>query len=183
MLFRFILMLASICPGLAATTADPIGEETAQIQLQSVLKEVPVSSVNENTLVILKPDCMSRKLYGAVIDRIQQTGLEMIACKMMKLSTTILNEHYSHLVDRPFFPEIVEFMQEYPMLVLVFHGTDGVKKVQDLLGPTDSKQAAAGTIRGDFGTDNMKNIAHASDSADSAQKEVKRFFSDAELFP
>lgn len=154
----------------------------AEIPLPNDANIVAVNPMIENTLVILKPDCMERKLSGAVIDRIQQAGLEIVACKMIKLQLELLNDHYAHLVNLPFFPEVVEFMSARPVILLVLQGNDGIKKVRDLLGPTDSAQAPKGTIRGDFGQDKMRNIAHASDSAESAQKEIRRFFDGLELY-
>jgi nucleoside-diphosphate kinase len=159
-----------------------ISAKNIEILLQNKSNIVAVSPMIENTLVILKPDCMEKKLSGQVIDRIQQAGLDIVACKMMILKSELLNDHYSHLVTLPFFPEVLKFMSSSPVIVLVLQGNDSIKKVRDLLGPTDSTQAPKGTIRGDFGKDKMENIAHASDSAESAQKEIKRFFSESELF-
>lgn len=100
---------------------------------------------------------------------------------MTSLTTPLLTEHYSHLKDRPFFPEIVEFMQSSPILAVILQGDGAITKVRELLGPTDSKKAAAGTIRGDFGTDSMRNIAHASDSPENAEIEILRFFKRDEI--
>jgi len=100
----------------------------------------------------------------------------MIASKMIQLDEALLNEHYSHVADLPFFPEIAEFMSSRPVLALVLEGDEVIQGVRDLLGPTDSTTAPAGTIRGDLGTDRMKNVAHASDSPESALVEINRFF-------
>ncbi|MDR2735741.1 MAG: nucleoside-diphosphate kinase [Puniceicoccales bacterium] len=156
--------------------------KSSEILLPNTINTVAIDPVIENTLMILKPDCMEKKLSGKVIDRVQQVGLDIVACKMMALGSDILKDHYSHLASLPFFPEILSFMGSCPVIVLVLRGLDGIKKLRDLLGPTDSAQAPKGTIRGDFGQDKMRNIAHASDSAESAQKEIKRFFSESELF-
>jgi nucleoside-diphosphate kinase len=101
---------------------------------------------------------------------------------MMHLSQDILKEHYAHVADRPFFPEIVSFMQRSPVVALALSGENAISRVRDLLGPTDSKKAPAGTIRGDFGTDMMVNMCHASDSPEAAEAEVKRFFAPGEVF-
>ncbi|UPA28456.1 MAG: nucleoside-diphosphate kinase [Verrucomicrobiota bacterium] len=136
----------------------------------------------ETTFVILKPDCMEKRLQGEVIRRLNERQFDIVACKMERLSEDILREHYAHLVDKPFFPEIVEFMRSRPVVFLAIRGENAIETVRDLLGPTDSTAAPKGTIRRDFGTDKMRNIAHASDSADSAQQELRRFFKPEELF-
>ncbi|MDR1590499.1 MAG: nucleoside-diphosphate kinase [Puniceicoccales bacterium] len=136
----------------------------------------------ETTLIILKPDCMEKGLAGEVIGRFCKEKFEIIGCKMMTLSENILKEHYAHLLSLPFFPEILAFMRSKPVLVIAFRGEGIIGKVRDLLGPTDSTLAPKGTIRGDWGTDKMCNIAHASDTEESAQKELKRFFTSDELF-
>ena len=94
----------------------------------------------------------------------------------MQLSDEILAEHYSHVADKPFFPSIAEFMQSAPVIAIVLEGDDVVSKVRGMLGPTNSKEADAGTIRGDFGEDMMVNVCHASDSPENGEIEVKRFF-------
>jgi nucleoside-diphosphate kinase len=130
----------------------------------------------EKSLIILKPDCMQRRLVGQVISRLENAGLRPTLCKIMNLDDDLLREHYAHLVHLPFFSEIVEFMSSIPVMVMVFEGENAVARVRNILGPTDSQRAPAGTIRGDFGLDKMRNIAHASDSKDSAEQEMARFF-------
>ncbi len=130
----------------------------------------------ERTLILCKPDCVSRNLVGTVLDRFERAGLRIAATKMLRLTPALLTEHYSHLADRPFFPEIVAFMQSQPVVAVILSGDDAVVKVRELLGPTDSRKAPKGTLRGDFGTGSMENIAHASDSVENAELEVKRFF-------
>ena len=125
---------------------------------------------------------MEKSLSGDVIARIEKVELQLTAAKMIHLTSASLGEHYSHLADRPFFPEIVSFMKSCPVLVLVFEGVGAVAKVRDLLGPTDSRKAPKGTLRGDYGTDSMRNIAHASDSVENGRIEVKRFFLLQEVF-
>ncbi|MCB1064987.1 MAG: nucleoside-diphosphate kinase [Verrucomicrobiae bacterium] len=136
----------------------------------------------ERSLILLKPDCVQKKLCGEVIKRFEDAGFTIRGTKMMRLSDEILKEHYSHIADRPFFPEIQAFMQSAPVIGLVLEGDDVVAKVRDMLGPTNSKEAAAGTIRGDFGGDMMVNVCHASDSPENGEIEVKRFFSADEVF-
>jgi nucleoside-diphosphate kinase len=136
----------------------------------------------ETTLVLLKPDCVAQKHCGEVITRFEQAGLDIVGCKMLLLSEEVLAEHYAHIADRPFYPELRSFMQQSPVIALALNGEGAVKLVRDLMGPTDSRKAAKGTIRGDLGKDAMKNVIHGSDSPENAAIEVKRFFSDSELF-
>jgi nucleoside-diphosphate kinase len=138
--------------------------------------------MSETTVILLKPDCCEKNLAGEVSDRFQKAGLSIRACKMIRLSDDLLKEHYSHLADLPFFPEIVEFMQSTPVIAMALSGDDAIAKVRSLLGPTDSQAAEKGTIRGDLGTDKMRNIAHASDTPENAAAEIKRFFGADELF-
>ena len=135
----------------------------------------------ERTLILCKPDCMEKNLAGEVLGRFQKAGLQLVAAKMLRLTPALLNEHYAHLADKPFFPEIVSFMSSRPVLALILEGDQAVTRVRDLLGPTDSRKAPAGSIRGDLGTSNMLNIAHASDSVENATIEVKRFFRSDEI--
>jgi len=130
----------------------------------------------EKTFVIFKPDCMGKHLAGTVLSRFEAAGFDVIGCKMARLSSALLREHYAHVASKPFYPEIEAFMSERPVIMVALQGQDIVQKVRDLLGPTDSRKAAKGTIRGDFGTDMMRNVVHASDSVENAQAELARFF-------
>ena len=136
---------------------------------------------NERSLILLKPDCLNGHHAGEVIGRFEKSGFEIRATRLISLSDGMLKEHYAHIADRPFFPEIVEFMSSRPVLALVLEGENAVQAIRDLLGPTDSTQAPAGTIRGDMGTTSMENICHASDSAENATIEVERFFDATEV--
>lgn len=135
----------------------------------------------EKTFVILKPDCMEKRLAGTVLARFEAAGFDVIGCKMGRLSAALLREHYAHVAAKPFYPEIEGFMQARPVIMVALQGENIVQRVRDLLGPTDSRKAAKGTIRGDFGTDMMKNVVHASDSVDNAKAELARFFKADEL--
>ena len=135
----------------------------------------------ERSLILLKPDCLDGNHTGEVIGRFEKAGFEIRATKLIALTDELLQEHYAHLADRPFFPEIVEFMSSRPVLAFVLEGENAVAAIRELLGPTDSTQAPAGTIRGDMGTTSMKNICHASDSVENAAIEVDRFFEPSEV--
>lgn len=136
----------------------------------------------ETTLILFKPDCIEKNLTGEVLKRYQDAGFTVRGIKMMQLGEDLLKEHYAHIADKPFFPEVQAFMQSTPVIALALSGEDVIGKVRDLLGPTDSTVAEQGTIRGDFGTDKQMNICHASDSPESAAAELQRFFADGELF-
>ena len=136
----------------------------------------------ETTLVLLKPDCMSKKHAGEVIGRFEGAGLEIIGCKMMQLDGAILREHYAHIADKPFFPEVEGFMSSAPVVALALRGEGVIAKVRELAGPTNSKEAPEGSIRGDLGEDVMHNIVHASDGLEAAADELKRFFNEGEVF-
>lgn len=136
----------------------------------------------QQSLIILKPSTVQRGLVGEVIDRFQKKGLLIAGIKMMTLSDEILREHYAHLVDRPFFPSLVRSMQATPVIVMCLRGVDVVEVVRGMIGATNSRKAAPGTIRGDFGMSGQENIVHASDSPENAEIEVKRFFKPEEIF-
>ena len=136
----------------------------------------------QKTFVIFKPDCMEKRLVGTVLSRFEAAGFDVVGCKMMQLTPALLREHYAHVADKPFYPEIEAFMSSRPVVALALRGDNIVQKVRDLLGPTDSRKAAKGTIRGDFGTEMMKNVVHASDSDENAALELKRFFKPEEIF-
>lgn len=125
---------------------------------------------------------MQKNIAGTVIQRFEQAGLTLAACKMIQLSEAILRDHYDFLTDKPFFPNILEYMQECPVLVLVLKGENAIANTRNLMGPTDSSIAPKGTIRGDFGKDKSRNVIHASDSPESASKEIARFFKAEEIF-
>ncbi|TSC80468.1 MAG: nucleoside-diphosphate kinase [Candidatus Peregrinibacteria bacterium Gr01-1014_25] len=150
-----------------------------------VLRTLPATFLPtmERTLILLKPDCIAKGLCGAVMSRFESAGFKIRGCKMLHLGKDLLRDHYAHIADKPFYPDVESFMGSTPVIALVLEGANSVAAVRDMLGPTDSRKAPKGTIRGDLGVDMMVNIAHASDSPETAQKEVARFFSDEELFP
>jgi nucleoside-diphosphate kinase len=144
--------------------------------------EYLIGDFMEKTVILLKPDCVQRGFCGEVIKRFEGAGLKIRATKMISLDKEILAEHYAHLASKPFFPEIEAFMTECPVIGLVLEGEKAIEKVRDLLGPTDSKAASKGTIRGDMGEDKMRNLVHASDTPENAAAEIKRFFKSEEIY-
>ncbi|MBL47587.1 MAG: nucleoside-diphosphate kinase [Roseibacillus sp.] len=141
---------------------------------------------SETTLILFKPDCVQKGLTGLVLDRYLKAGFRIRGLKMLEATDELLNEHYAHIASLPFFPEVQSFMKEAPIVALALEGEDAISRVRDILGPTDSSEAASGTIRGDFGAKDgdskMRNICHASDSPEAAAAELKRFFGEGEVF-
>lgn len=136
----------------------------------------------ERTLVLLKPDAIQRNLVGEIISRLEHKGLKLVGLKLIRLSSELLDEHYSHLVGRDFFPEIKAFMQLTPVIACCWEGTDSVSTVRQICGITKAREAAPGTIRGDLAMSVQANLIHCSDSLETASVEVKRFFKPEELF-
>jgi len=136
----------------------------------------------ETTLILLKPDCITKGHCGDVVQRFEKAGFRLCGMKMMRLNRNVLLDHYAHIAHKQFFPEVEQFMQSTPVIALALQADGVIEKVRELLGPTDSKKAAPGTIRGDFGVDVMVNVVHASDSQAAAKVELARFFQPGELF-
>jgi len=136
----------------------------------------------ERTLVLIKPDAVKRALIGRITNRFENKGLKVVGLKMMQLSDDVLNDHYGHLSDKPFFPRIKTFMRETPVIALCLEGVEAVDVVRGLCGVTNARDATPGTIRGDFGMSVQCNLVHASDSKETAKEEVPRFFARDELF-
>ena len=124
----------------------------------------------EKTYIMLKPDCVKRGLIGEVISRIERKGYKIVDAKMMNLDEAILKVHYAHLADKPFFPNIVEYMTSGPVLGMIIEGESAVQGMRIIMGAT------AGTIRGDFAHSTRENLIHGSDSPENAEIEIKRFF-------
>jgi len=136
----------------------------------------------ETSLVLFKPDAVEKRLVGPVLARFQAAGFRIRGIKMMRLDEATLHEHYAHITHLTVFPKIIDFMRQTPVVAVALEGENAIAAIRELLGPTDSKQAPPGTIRGDFGEDKMVNICHASDSPQAAAAELKRFFKDDEIF-
>lgn len=136
----------------------------------------------QKTLVILKPDTIQRGLIGNIISRFENKGLKIIAMKMMTLEEALLNEHYSHIAEEPFFPPMKRFMKSSPVVVMILEGLDAIMVVRKLVGSTNAREADIGTIRGDLSMSQQFNMIHASDSEENAKQERERFFLPHEIF-
>ena len=136
----------------------------------------------EKTLVLLKPCTLQRALVGEIITRFDRRGLRIAGIKMMQLTDEILDEHYGHLKEKSFFQILKDSMKSTPIIALCIEGIEAVQTVRLMAGATNGRYAAPGTIRGDYCVSNQQNIVHASDSLESAEVEVKRFFKPEEIF-
>jgi len=136
----------------------------------------------ERTLVLIKPDAIQRGLVGEIFSRFERKGLKLVGTKMMNLSSEILEEHYSHVSDRDFFPELNSFMKTTPVIACCWEGVDCVSTVRLLCGATKAREAEPGSVRGDYAMSNQANVIHASDSYETAVVEIERFFKPTELF-
>jgi len=135
----------------------------------------------ERTFAIIKPDAVKKKVAGQILARIEESGLDIIAMKKIQLSDQAAKGFYAVHKERPFFGDLVEFMTSGPVVALVLEGEGAIKKWRDLMGPTNSNEAPAGTMRGDFGTDIEQNATHGSDAPETARLEISYFFNASEI--
>ena len=136
----------------------------------------------EKTLVIIKPGAIQRELIGEVITRFERKGLQLCGIKMIQLTDEVLNEHYAHLAKKSFFQRIKDGMMITPVIVCCFKVINAAQIVHTMAGKTNGREAAQGTIRGDFSVSVQENIIHTSDSAENADAELNRFFRKEEIF-
>lgn len=132
--------------------------------------------MSERTLVLIKPDAVRRGLVGEILSRLERKGLRVDAMRLRTMDAALSDEHYAEHVDKPFYPPLKEFMTSGPLVALVASGDEAIAAVRALAGATDGRKAAAGTIRGDLSLSNRENLIHASDSPDSAKREIALWF-------
>lgn len=130
----------------------------------------------ERTYIMLKPDALKRGVAGEIISRIERKGYKIVEAKTMQLGEDILKEHYAHIADKPFFPELVDYMTSGPVLAMIVEGPDVVQGMRILMGATKWEEATPGTIRGDYAFCTTENLIHGSDSVENAEIEIRRFF-------
>lgn len=136
----------------------------------------------ELSLIIIKPDAIQRGLLGEIVGRFERKGLKIVGMKMIQLEDALLEAHYAHIADRPFFAGIKNFMKASPVVVLALSGINAVSATRILVGPTKGYEADAGSIRGDLSISGQSNVVHASDSVENGKIEVARFFDKSEIF-
>jgi nucleoside-diphosphate kinase len=135
----------------------------------------------EQTLVLLKPDCVQRRLVGTILQRFEQKGLRLVALKLVQASQQLAAQHYAVHNQRPFYPLLLQFLTSGPTVALVLEGREAVAVVRNLVGVTDGAKAPPGTIRGDYGISIQNNLIHASDSVDNGKNEIALWFMADEL--
>ncbi len=130
----------------------------------------------ERTYIMLKPDAIRRNLVGEIIGRIEKKGYKITNMKMFTLNDQILKEHYAHIADRPFFPEVCAYMTSGPVIGMIVEGENVIKGMRQMMGQTKYLDAPMGTIRGDYSCNDRENLIHGSDAPETAEIEIKRFF-------
>lgn len=135
----------------------------------------------ERSLILLKPDCVQRRLMGRIISRFEEKGLNIIAMKMMQVTPELAKQHYAEHVEKPFYPGLEKFITGAPVVAMVIEGLEAIRVVRDILGATSGLKAAAGTIRGDYSASRQMNLAHASDGPEAAARETELYFAANEL--
>lgn len=135
----------------------------------------------ERTLILLKPDCVQRRLVGEILGRFERKGLRLVALKLLQADRGLAERHYDVHKERPFFPSLVQFLTSGPTLALVLEGREAIVVARNLIGATDGTKAPPGTIRGDYALSVQNNLVHGSDSVDNAKTEIALWFTEKEL--
>jgi len=135
----------------------------------------------ERTFILLKPDCVQRRLMGCVLARFEEKGLNFVAMKMLRITPDLAKQHYAEHVEKAWYPTLENFITGGPVVAAVVEGLQAIRVVRDMLGATNGLQAAPGTIRGDFSSSQQMNLVHGSDGPESAAREIALYFSDDEL--
>ena len=135
----------------------------------------------ERTLILIKPDAVQRRLIGRVISRIEDKGLSIIGLKLLQVTPEISRLHYAEHVSKPFYPELESFITSGPLVALAIEGPEAITVMRTLMGKTNAREAAPGTIRGDLGASRQMNLIHGSDGPESAARELAIYFGAGEL--
>ena len=130
----------------------------------------------QRSLVLLKPDCVERRLIGQIIARFEAKGLSIVAMKMLRVTPELSRQHYAEHVNKPFYGSLETFITSAPIVAMAIEGLDAIRVIRDMLGATNGLNAAPGTIRGDFSSSRQMNLVHASDGPESAQRELELYF-------
>ena len=135
----------------------------------------------ERTLVLLKPDAVARRLCGPILTRFEARGLKIVGLKMLQVTPELSKKHYAEHVSKPFYPQLEGFITSGPIVAIALEGPEAISVVRTMMGPTNGRQAAPGTIRGDFGLSRQMNLVHGSDGPDAAKRELEIYFAPGEL--
>jgi nucleoside-diphosphate kinase len=136
----------------------------------------------ERTLILLKPDCMQRRLAGRILARFEDKGFNIVAMKMLQVTPELAKVHYAEHVQKPFYPNLEKFITASPIIAAVIEGLEAVRVVREMLGPTSGLKAPSGTIRGDYSSSRQMNLVHASDGPEAAAQEIALYFKPEEIF-
>lgn len=135
----------------------------------------------ERSLILFKPDAVERRLCGRLLARIEERGLQILGLKMMRVTPELSRKHYEEHVDKPFYPQLEEFITAGPVVALVVEGPEAISVMRTMMGSTNGRESAPGTIRGDYGLSRQMNLIHGSDGPDAAKREIEIYFSSDEL--
>lgn len=135
----------------------------------------------QRSLVLLKPDCVERRLMGQILARFEAKGFNIVALKMLRITPELSKQHYAEHVSKPFYGTLEEFITSAPVVAMAIEGLDVIRVIRDMLGATNGLNAASGTIRGDFSSSRQMNLVHASDSPESAARELSLYFKDSDF--
>ena len=135
----------------------------------------------ERTLVLLKPDCLQRRLMGRMISRFEDKGFQVVALKMLRLTPELARRHYAEHVEKPFYPGLEAYITSAPLVAMILEGREAIRVVRAMLGDTSGLKAAPGTIRGDYSCSRQMNLVHASDGPAAAAREIALYFAPAEI--
>ena len=135
----------------------------------------------ERTLILIKPDAMQRRLAGRLIARLEDKGLKLVGMKLLQISPELAKQHYAEHVDKPFYPGLEKFITSKPVVAICAEGPEAISVVRGMMGPTNGRDAAPGTIRGDFGLSRQYNLMHGSDGPEAAKREIGIYFQPNEL--
>ncbi len=136
----------------------------------------------ERTLVLLKPDCVQRRLIGRIMSRFEDKGFNIVAMKLIRITPDLAKQHYAEHVSKPFYPGLEAFITGAPVVAMIIEGLEAIRVVREMLGATSGLKAAAGTIRGDYSSSRQMNLVHASDGPEAAAREIALYFRDSEIF-
>ncbi len=135
----------------------------------------------ERTFILLKPDCVERRLVGRILSRFEDKGLNLVAMKLLKVTPDLAKKHYAEHLEKPFYPALEEFITGAPVVAAIVEGLQAIEVVRGMLGPTSGLKAPSGTIRGDFSSSRQMNLVHASDGPEAAAREIPLYFSNDEI--
>ncbi len=135
----------------------------------------------ERSLVLLKPDCVQRRMIGTIISRFEEKAINIVAMKLIQVTPELSKQHYAEHVERPFYPGLEAFITGAPVVAMVLEGLEVIRVIRDMLGATNGLKAASGTIRGDFSSSRQMNLVHASDGPEASAREIALYFSNDEV--